>query len=159
MRDLTDKQELFCQFYVGEAAFNATRAAELAEYSGSYATLRSIGSQNLTKPHVRARIQSLMDDLIMSSQEVAARLGAMARGERPTRRTKRGDDETEIFDEQSALELLGKYHSLFIERHEITGSEGGPVELKDIEKAREQRWREIRESLEESGGDTFETID
>jgi phage terminase small subunit len=30
-------------------------------------------------------------------------------------------------DKTKALELLGKYHGLFVDRHEVTGEEGGPL--------------------------------
>lgn len=38
----------------------------------------------------------------------------------------------EFHDAQRALELIGKHHGLFIERQEITGKDGGPVEIKLI---------------------------
>lgn len=36
--------------------------------------------------------------------------------------------EVELIDAQAALIHLGKAHSLFVERHEVSGPEGGPVE-------------------------------
>lgn len=53
---LTTKQEAFVAAYIGQAKGNATEAARLAGYEGSEATLRSIGSENLTKPNIEARI-------------------------------------------------------------------------------------------------------
>lgn len=52
---LTDKQEKFCQEYTID--FNATRAAISAGYSVD--TARSIGSENLSKPDIQARIQEI----------------------------------------------------------------------------------------------------
>lgn len=39
--------------------------------------------------------------------------------------------EFELYDAQAALALLGKHHKLFVERHEHTGEDGGPIEYKD----------------------------
>lgn len=54
--------------------------------------------------------------------------------------TTRGDEETEIHDievelysAQEALNTLGKYHKLFVERQEITGADGGALEVIHIQ--------------------------
>lgn len=39
----------------------------------------------------------------------------------------------ELHDSQAALALLGKHHGLFIERHEITGKDGGPIALTPVD--------------------------
>ena len=36
-------------------------------------------------------------------------------------------DSIELYDAQAALELLGKHHKLFTEKHEITGEGGKPI--------------------------------
>lgn len=56
---LTPKQELFCNEYLVD--FNATRAAKAAGYSED--TAYSIGSENLRKPELQARIQALRDGI------------------------------------------------------------------------------------------------
>lgn len=38
--------------------------------------------------------------------------------------------EIEFFDSQSALRDLGKYHKLFTDKREVSGPDGGPVEVK-----------------------------
>jgi len=60
MGKLTDKQEMFCQEYVADADLNATRAAINAGYSES--TAQQIGSENLLKPVIKARIAELQKD-------------------------------------------------------------------------------------------------
>tara|TARA_R110000787_G_scaffold7178_9_gene24737 strand:+ start:644 stop:1174 length:531 start_codon:yes stop_codon:yes gene_type:complete len=55
MSELTDKQERFCLEYVID--FNATRAAKEAGYSEKTAT--DIGSQNLAKLGIQARLKEL----------------------------------------------------------------------------------------------------
>jgi phage terminase small subunit len=56
MAKLTPKQILFCKEYLVD--MNATRAAKAAGYSER--TARKIGSENLTKPDIRAQLQKEM---------------------------------------------------------------------------------------------------
>lgn len=60
--ELTDKQRLFCLFYIRN--FNATQAAIKAGYSPN--TARQIGYELLTNPHVRAEVQRLKEIKIQS---------------------------------------------------------------------------------------------
>lgn len=53
--NLTEKETLFCRFFVNNR--NATQAAIKAGYSVDSA--RSIGYENLTKPHIRAEVERL----------------------------------------------------------------------------------------------------
>jgi phage terminase small subunit len=76
---LTNKQRAFVENYLANG-FNATQAASDAGYSGSYGTLRSIGSENLTKPNIQEVIQERMSELGMAADEVLARLATVARG-------------------------------------------------------------------------------
>lgn len=39
----------------------------------------------------------------------------------------------ELQDQQKALELIGKAHGLFVDRQEITGANGGPIEHKRVD--------------------------
>ncbi len=55
MAELTDKQERFCQEYLID--LNATQAAVRSGYSAD--TARSVGSENLTKPDIQARLSEL----------------------------------------------------------------------------------------------------
>lgn len=41
----------------------------------------------------------------------------------------------ELYDAQAALVKLGEHHRLFVQRQEITGKDGGPIDIVD---AREQ---------------------
>lgn len=74
-KTLTDKEAVFCLEYV--QSWNATRAAIKAGYSKK--TARQIGTQNLSKLHIQAEIQRIMDQVAMSAQEVLARLSEQAR--------------------------------------------------------------------------------
>lgn len=57
-KKLTDRQELFCREYVID--YNATQAAIRAGYSKK--TARSVGSENLTKPDILARVRALQKE-------------------------------------------------------------------------------------------------
>ena len=76
-RKLTNKQRMFCEYYIQH--WNATLAAKQAGYKGSNETLRAVGYENLTKPHIKAYIEKRFSEVVMTSDEVLSRLGSMAR--------------------------------------------------------------------------------
>ena len=140
MAKLTDKQKAFIEHYL--QTWNATEAARRAEYKGTYESLRVIGSQNLTKPHIRKCIDERMQELTLTSNEVLLRLAQQAAGsiadfidetgvvrwdkvkekghlvKRITHR--KGREVTlEIHDAQSALVHLGRHYSLFKDRVQV----------------------------------------
>lgn len=59
MAELTEKQENFCNEYLID--FNASRAARAAGYSDD--TAYAIGSENLRKPEIQARIHQLRAEM------------------------------------------------------------------------------------------------
>lgn len=150
---LSDQQQAFVYYYL--QSWNATKAAQLAGYSER--TAYSQGHALLKHPEIQARIQHHMSELAMDAQEVLTRLSAHARGDvaeflglseeelnehpqsflvkkfkRKVRRfgKDQGEEETielEIHDPQTALVHLGRHHKLFVERHEHTGADGGPI--------------------------------
>lgn len=73
---LTNKQQLFVDEYLQH--YNATRAAIAAGYSPK--TARKIGSENLTKPDIKAEIDRALSESAMSRNEVIMRLAEQARG-------------------------------------------------------------------------------
>lgn len=156
---LTYKQEAFVRAYLGPALGNATKAAELAGYSGRRGTLAEVGYENLRKPEIASAIAARLDELAMTRHEVLARLTDMARSdmgdfldegekwgrpvvdlEKAIRDKKthlikkiaftKGKLEFELYDAQAALVQLGKYHKLFVDRTEVTGKDGEPVVVK-----------------------------
>jgi len=75
---LTDKQRAWIDYYVIHK--NATKAAELAGYdSDDYSTLQSIGSENLSKPVIRAELDRRFRERTMTADEVVGRMVAAAR--------------------------------------------------------------------------------
>jgi phage terminase small subunit len=71
---LTDKQREFVKEYV--LCLNATEAARRAGYAEK--TARQMGSENLSKPDIRAEIDAQLKARTMSPDEVIARLSAQA---------------------------------------------------------------------------------
>lgn len=69
-RKLSDKQELFISAYLGECRLNATKAAERAGYSKA----RQSGSENLSNPDIRARINEHLEAVALTRNEVLALL-------------------------------------------------------------------------------------
>jgi phage terminase small subunit len=145
---LNDKQKLFIEHYL--SCLNATEAARRAGYSPK--TAYSIGSENLTKPEIRAEIDRRVADVAMSADEVLRRLADHARGtlEDFIRFTKNGDTidlaeaqkagklhllkkyrvdkdggvTIELHDPQAALLQLGRYHGLFLDKTAFTDPTG-----------------------------------
>lgn len=144
--DLTDKQKLFIDAYVGVANCNATEAARLAGYSPE--TAYAIGAENLKKPQIRSAIDARLLELTMGPEEILARLTAHARGNLKditngtgalpanlkglTREqaaiikkhsVRKGKDGTtvsvELYDAQAALRDLAKRYALFPDKLDV----------------------------------------
>lgn len=72
---LTAKEEKFCQEYIKD--FNASGAARRAKYSVK--TAKEIGSQNLTKLHIKNRIADLLEAEEMQEGEIKKRFSDIAK--------------------------------------------------------------------------------
>ena len=133
----TKKQRLFIEHYL--QCWNAAEAARKAGYSER--TARYIGYENLTKPHIKEKIQERIDEIAMSADEVLMNLSEIGRGTvedfmnvdedgRLKFDFKRAQEENklklinkivptreglkvELHDRMKALQLLGKHHGLF----------------------------------------------
>lgn len=163
--ELTDKQRLFVLEYL--ACWNGTEAARRAGYSEDSA--RQIATENLSKPSIRAEIERQMTERAMPANEVLARLAEHARGSlgefigtdekgKPDRFSLASDKPLhlvkkvsvtdkgwsfEMYDAQAALVHIGKHHGLFVDKSEITGKDGGPIETTNSKL--EQAARELTE--------------
>ncbi len=118
-KELTEKQKAFCDEYIRNN-FSAKDAAIVAGYSEN--TAKEIGCENLTKPNLRdyikKRINALLDNREELQKQWIDNVTEMAFVELT------GDSETDKYrasDKTKALELLGKYLTLFVEKKEITG--------------------------------------
>jgi phage terminase small subunit len=148
---LTPKQSAFIEEYFVD--FNATRAAQRAGYSGDDNTLAATGSRLLRNDKIANRVSQRLSESAMSADEVLARLAEIARGAhgeyllesgkvdfaqliedgnghliKSIRETQYGLS-IEFCDMQRALVDIGKHHGLFVERREITGAGGGPLDV------------------------------
>ncbi len=169
-KTLTEKEELFCQSYLID--FNGARAARDAGYSEDSA--RSIAAENLTKPHITARIQQLRVEMgkafNITRERIAQEYARLAFGDirkifkedgsllmphewdDDTAASIAGIDTDELFegvgrereqvgvtkkvklsDKRAALDSLVKLMGYAAPvRSEITGADGGPVEMAAI---------------------------
>lgn len=141
-KGLTAKQKLFIEHYLD--CLNATRAAELAGYKGSYSTLAAIGSQNLRKLNIMEEIKAGLEEKAMPREEVLARLSEMARADlsdfvleddegyaldwnmvrrrgyliKSITRTTKGI-RLELHDSSSALVQIGRVYAMFTDKLEV----------------------------------------
>lgn len=148
---LTYKERMFVAFYLGKANGNASEAARMA----GYGVCRVRASKLLTKGNIRAAIDAKLDEVSLSTDEILARLSDMGSADmgefikvdkdgRPTldlTRAKRAGKlhliksmkptkfglTVELHDSQAALEKLGRYRKLFVDRTEISGPDGASL--------------------------------
>ena len=73
---LTGLQQAFVAEYM--RSLNGYRSAKFAGYKGNDATLRSIASENLTKPNIRAEIDRRMKEAGITDDEILFRLQEQA---------------------------------------------------------------------------------
>ena len=135
---LTAKQELFCKEYLVD--LNATQAAIRAGYSAK--TAQPISSELLSKPIISARIQGGMDKRAekteITAEEVLTSIHRIA---------KRCEQAEPVVDKEGmttgeykfeasaalkAYELLGKHLVLFTDKQELTGRNGGAIEVRTM---------------------------
>ena len=128
-RKLTEKQKAFADYYI--ECLNATQAALKAGYSDNCA--RQIGSENLSKPHIKEyidkRLEEKEDERIAKQDEILEFLTAVMRND--TEYLEQYDP-IETRDRLKAAEKLGKRYAMFTERIEHSGEMGINI-IDDIE--------------------------
>jgi phage terminase small subunit len=127
-KELTPKELLFSNTYISNN-FNATDAALTSGYSEK--TARQTGYELLTKPYIRdyikKRIELLLDNRTELQKQWIDNVTEMAFYELT------GDSETDKYratDKAKALELLGKYLTLFTDKQEVAHSGGQTLTIK-----------------------------
>ena len=119
MKGLTPKQRAFVKAYRGQAKGNATEAARLAGYKHP----RQMGSENLTKPDIQQALGTTptSNPRIASPERIREWWSGVFEG--------REEPDAKLSDRLKAAELLAKSGGMFIERRELTGKDGGPIEV------------------------------
>lgn len=79
---LTPKMLSWCYFYA--EGNSGAEAASLAGYKGNRRTLAAIASENLTKPHILAKLDEIFSTHGMGARETLARIAKIARSFDPT---------------------------------------------------------------------------
>lgn len=128
---LTDRERRFVEFYTGEAAGNASKAARLAGYAEKKGQL---GWELKQKPEIRAHIDAILDAESMTQSEIRHELTAVAR--RPLESCvevhEYGQTVSARMDasaKMKALELLGKAHQMFTDKQSIDFDGGLKIEI------------------------------
>jgi len=132
---LTAKQELFCTEYLID--LNATQACIRAGYKEDNA--KQMGTENLAKPVIAERVAELKAErvgrvLVDADYVISGLLAVHERCMQAEAVTdKEGASTGEYKFEHSganrSLELLGKHLGLFVEKKEISGPNGNPIDI------------------------------
>jgi len=139
---LTDKQQAWIDAYL--VTLNATEAARRVYDSDDYSTLQSIGSENLSKPVLRAELDRRFreramgaDELIMRESEAAALdIGPYVQEDGTLDLKRMREDgktrlitglvpgrdglKVELVDPHASRKLLARYHGLLSDRLDVT---------------------------------------
>jgi phage terminase small subunit len=125
--ELTIKQRLFVEAYIGPAQGNAREAARMAGYSGDDNALSQRGYELVRIPKIAELIGVRVEEAVMRANEVLSELSSIAKADWQNfleiRRDKEGDiiDATlKLSDKIKSLELLGKFHKLFSDRVDLS---------------------------------------
>lgn len=142
----TLKKERFCQFFFANGG-NGTRAAIEAGYAEASAA--DMACENLKKPDVIARLEELERDALIAAGVDAnwivattKKLADMCMATVPVLDSKgvpTGEFKVDSAGANSALDKLGKFRSLWVERRELSGPNGGAIPIAnttEIEAAR-----------------------
>lgn len=133
---LTNKQIAFVVAYIGEARFNATRAAEIAGYSKA----RQSGSETLSNPVVAARIADELKARSITGDGVLAELTDIATADwrefvHIKTNPKTGatiEVSMDLGAKVKSLEILAKAHGLLTDRIDLSGGMTTTIEFVGI---------------------------
>ncbi len=124
--ELTQKQRLFVEAYIGACNGNAREAARAAGYSGDDNALSQRGFELVRNPKIAELVGVRVQEAVMRANEVLSELSAIAKADwqdfLEIRRDKHGEiisATLKLSDKIKSLELLGKYHKLFSERLDL----------------------------------------
>jgi phage terminase small subunit len=135
---LTPKQQAFVMAYIGEARFNAAKAAKMAGYSE--ASARQRGYELVTNRDIAARIKAELATMAIPAEAVLVELADVATAEWRDFVTVRTNPKTgeaievkmDLGSKVKALETLAKAHGLLTDRVDISGNMTTAIELVGI---------------------------
>lgn len=136
---LTNKQEQFILHYLGDARYNATKAAIMAGYSER--TARQSGYENKTNPDIAARIKAELSARALPAEAVIEELTDVATADwrefvtvRTNPRTgEEIDVRMDLTNKVKALEILAKAHGLLTDRIDLSGTMTNTVALVGVD--------------------------
>lgn len=126
--NLTPKEALFVNAYLGDARFNATEAMRLAGYKGSDNVLGVTAYRLLRKPKIVNLVIERLNEAAMSANEVLARLSKQARGSLADVLTEDGEFDLAAARKSGFHDLLKKLKVKKTVRRE----RGGTDEIEDV---------------------------
>ena len=135
---LTPKQDRFVRAYCGEARFNASKAVILAGYQTK--NPNDLGYQLRNAPHIRARIDAVLEATTLTGREILQELTDVAmRGLGEYVEIVATDKDgipiaakMDAHAKMKALELLGKSRQLFTDNVNLHGDLGVTYEIVGI---------------------------
>jgi phage terminase small subunit len=141
---LNPRQKAFAQNYI--QCFNASKAVVDAGYNTKYP--EKVGHQMLDNPKVRAYIDQLLVD---RSDLIDVDVNYVVK--KITRAIEKCDQMGRYNEVLRGAELLAKYLGMFVERTEITGKDGGPIEYEKVKEDADAFSRTIAQLAARSGED------
>lgn len=166
-RPLTPKQQAFVQEYLVD--LNGAAAARRAGYKTKNSD--DLAAQLLRKTQVKSAIQQAMDarskrveitadyvlkNLVEIGERCMQRAPVMAFDRESKTMLQVQDDEGRDvweFDANGALraqELLGKHLKLFTDKQEITGKDGGPLQVQDVKGMTDEQLKALIQKVVEA---------
>ena len=124
MVKLTDKQQAFINYYLGESKMNATDAARRAGYKQP----KVQGAQNLSKlnQEITERMGQMKKDSIATQEELLQFMTAVTRGEETEKLVTNAGKVVEVpvsmKDRIKTAELLSKSYGMFTDKKEVSGT-------------------------------------
>lgn len=129
-RPLGDRRKKFIAEYL--KTLNASQAARNAGYKGKS---NVIGARLLADVSIQAFISKRLNEAMASEKDSLKKLILEELKTEAFMKIERKDENGNIDIEQSphkmkAIEMLAKYTAILTEKVEVTGKDGGPIELK-----------------------------
>jgi phage terminase small subunit len=141
MDGLNEKQQAFCREYIID--FNGTQAAIRAGYSEK--TANEQASQLLAKLNVKQEIDKLIanrrEDTWLTAKKVLDDIEKIKQDAMRTKADANGN--TEMINHNAALkacELHGKHLAMWVEKTEVTGANGTPIQFETAPKLSKEEW-------------------